>query len=257
MSQEEKTYIALYSQKYGDILGVCKALPFTDINSVAMHVTEALTADVPCFVRLNKTFGENASRKWLYLHLKNLLVRFLVDDKKMADNQIDFLADTIVAGFPSMKLTEFMLFETYFLSGKYEDFYGETSYILAITRSLQRFKKELNTIYYQIEREQENAKRSLPTKGVSWEQYCKDHGMEGKPYPGTIKEEPIKVRTVMKKPTKLTEVQVGVNSAHAVLDNIYQMDKDRVNQLRDIFRKRYGCWPEEYLAKHEEVVVEE
>lgn len=257
MKLEEQRYITLYKKKYGNLAGVSKKLSFDKIYAVSEDIPKALTADVPTFVRLNKTFGRLSSRKWLYLHLKNLLVRFLVDEKKMADNQIDFLADTIVVGFPSMKLTEFMLFETYFLSGKYEDFYGETSYILAITRSLQRFKKELNTLYYQIEREQENIIRSQPTKGVSWEQYCKDNGMEGKPYPGTIKEEPIKVRTVVKKPMKLTEVQVGVNSAHAVLDNTYQMDKNGVNQLRDIFRKRYGCWPEEYLAKHEEVVVEE
>lgn len=256
MSPEEKTYIAQYRQKYGSLDGVSLNLPFSDIGAVAMNITAALSADVPSFVRLNKTFGENASKKWLYLHLKNLLVRFLVDEKKMADTQIDFLADVIVSAFPAMKLTEFMLFETYFLGGRYEEFYGETSYILAITRSLQRFKQDLNTIYRQIERDKESAARKETTLGISWEQYCKDRGMEGKPYPGTIKEAPIKVRTVVKKPTKLTEVQVGVNSAHAVIDNIYRFAKSGVAQLRDAFRKRYGCWPEDYLKEHEEHVEE-
>lgn len=256
MSQEERNYIVQYQQKYGSLDGVSLKLPFNDIGAVAMNTTAALSADVPSFVRLNKTFGDNASKKWLYLHLKNLLVRFLVDEKKMADTQIDFLADVIVSGFPTMKLTEFMLFETYFLSGKYEEFYGESSYILAITRSLQKFKKDLNVIYQQIERDKERNKEIDTTTGISWEQYCKDNGMEGKPFPGSIKPEPIKVQRVIKKPTKLTEVQVGCNSAHAVLDNIYKMDKNGVAKLRDCFRKRYGCWPEEYLKEHETVVEE-
>ncbi len=84
--------------------GVSKSLPFSDIGEVSINLVSALTADVPTFVRLNKTFGENASKKWLYLHLKNLLIRFLVDHEKMADSQIDFLANIIVSNHPTMKL---------------------------------------------------------------------------------------------------------------------------------------------------------
>ncbi len=249
-------YVAVYQQKYGSLEGVLRNLSFSDLKLIAADTTGALTSDVPSFVRLNQSFGDNASSAWLYAHLKNLLTRFLVDQEKIADSQIEFLADIISNNHPTMKLTEFMLFETYFLGGRYEEFYGETSYILAITRSLQRFKQDLNTIYWQIEREKEKTVRKETTPGISWEQYCKDRGMEGKPYPGTIKEAPVKVRTVIKKPTKLTEVQVGVNSAHAVIDNIYRFDKSGVAQLRDAFRKRYGCWPEDYLKEHEEVVEE-
>ena len=248
--------MTVYLQKYGSIAGVCKELSFNDLGTLAADKSAALTSDVPTFVRLNQTFGIHSSTAWLYSHLKNLLARFLVGEMKIADEQIDFLADIIVNNHPTMKLTEFMLFESYFLGGKYEQFYSESSYIFAITRSLQKFKKDLNVIYQQIERDKEQNKEIDTKPGISWDQYCKDNGMEGKPNPGTIKEEPIKVKRVIKKPTKLTEVQVGCNSAHAVLDNLYKMDKSGVDQLRDYFRKRYGCWPEEYLKEHE-IVVEE
>lgn len=99
------------------------------------------------------------------------------------------------------------------------------------------------------------ARKAANTPGVSWEQYCKDNGMEDKPYPGTLKKEPVKVQTVRKKPCALTEVRTGVNSAHAVLNNSLHLDMTGVTQLRDVFKKRYGCSPEDYLKEHEEVTT--
>ena len=186
MSTEEQLYIEKYQKMYGDIKGVCEKHPFSDIGKVAANVAAEITADVPSFVRLNKTFGQNAGMKWLYLHLKNILIRFLIDENKMADSQIDFLAEVIVDNFPAMKLTEFMLFESFFLSGRYKDFYGETSYIMSITHSLQEFKKDLNVIYAQIERDKQCTAVNDNTSSVSWEEFCRMKGMEGKPYPAYI-----------------------------------------------------------------------
>lgn len=117
-------------------------MSFSQLGKLAADTTSALTSDVPTFIRLNQTFGSLASQTWICSHLKNLLSHFLVDEKKISEEQIEFLANVIVNNYPSMKLTEFMLFESYFLQGKYKDFYGETSYILAITSSLQAFKKD-------------------------------------------------------------------------------------------------------------------
>lgn len=247
-------YVTEYRKKYGSLERVCKLMSFTNIGKVAADRDSAISADIPSFVRLNQTFGEHASAIWLYTHLKSLLVRFLVDEKKMSDEQVEFLANIIVTNFPSMKLTEFMLFESYFLGGRYQEFYGETSYILAITRSLQQFKKDLNDIYWQIERDKEHAKNASFSPGMSWAEYCKLNGIVGRPSPFTPQNKPIKVQTVRKKPSVLTEVQAGVNFAHAVLDNTFHFDNSGIAQLYDVFNKRYGCSPEEYLKKHEEVI---
>ena len=69
-------------------------MSFTDIGKVAADRDSAISADIPSFVRLNQTFGEHASAIWLYTHLKSLLVRFLVDEKKMSDEQVE---ETFVA----------------------------------------------------------------------------------------------------------------------------------------------------------------
>ena len=235
---------------------MCAHLSFSHIGKVSQN-TLLLTDDVPSFVRLNETFPDTkkgASVAWLYSHIKNLVVASGISKENLANEQIDILADIIVGNYPSMKLTEFMLFESYFLGGKYQEFYGEASYIMAITKSLCKFRQDLNLIYARIEREnQQNALEERKT-GISWEEYCKVRGFEGKSLPGSVNAEPVKVKRVVKKPSILTEVQVGCNSAHAVLDNIYKMDDNGVSQLRDCFRKRYGCWPEEYLKSHEEII---
>ena len=228
-------------------------MSFTDIGKVAADRDSALSANIPSFVRLNQTFGENASSIWLYTHLKSLLIRFLVDEKKMSDEQVEFLANIIISNHPSMKLTEFMLFESYFLGGRYQEFYGETSYIMAITRSLQQFKKDLNDIYWKIERDKEHAKNASVIPGMSWAEYCKLNGIVGRPSLCTLQNEPVKVQTVLKKSSVLTEVQAGVNFAHAVLDNTFHFDNSGIAKVYDAFKKRYGCSPEEYLKKHEEV----
>lgn len=249
----------MYREKYGTLEGVCTRLSFADIGKISQN-TMFLTDDVPSFVRLNDTFPDTkrgASVAWLFSHIKNLVVASGISPEGLANEQIDILADIIVGNYPSMKLTEFMLFESYFLGGRYQEFYGEASYIMAITKSLNLFRRDLNQIYAQIEREKQQEAQRETKPSVSWEEYCKMRGCEGKPLPGTtVPAAPIKVKTVVKKVGPLTEVEVGVRSAHAVIDNIYHFDKDGVATLRDAFRKRYKCWPEEYLDQHEETITE-
>ena len=251
MRQEEPEYPAVYRKKYGDFANLCKELSFAEIGKLANDMPAALTADVPSFVRLNNIYGDKAAVKWLYSQLKPLLTASAILKDKISNEQIEFLASVIVSTHPTMKLTEFMLFENYFLGGKYEEFYGETSYILAITRSLQQFKKDLNNIYAKIECDRQSQPTDN-TPGVTWDEYCKANGIEGRQSPFAVSPEaPVKVKTVRRMPDPLTEVQVAVNSAHAVIDNVYRLDPPGVDSMRLAFQKRYGCWPEEYLAKYE------
>lgn len=69
-----------------------------------------------------------------------------------------------------------------------------------------------------------------------------------KPDKKTVVEQLGKIR---KQSQVVSETDTGIRSAHAVIDNIYHLDKDGVANMRDSFRKRYLCWPEEYLEKHE------
>lgn len=49
----------------------------------------------------------------------------------------------------------------------------------------------------------------------------------------------------------INERNIAISSAHAVVDNTFQLDKNGLAMLRDVFRKRYGCFPEEFLSRYE------
>lgn len=59
---------------------------------------------------------------------------------------------------------------------------------------------------------------------------------------------------VRKKIQVLSVTESVCRSAHAILDNVYKLDQSGVDSMRLAFQKRYGCWPEDYLAQHEEVI---
>ena len=104
-----------------------------------------------------------------------------IDSDKMSDPQIAELADIIAARYPWLKLTEFMLFEFYFIAGQYGRFYGESSYFLTITQGLLKFLEERKLLYAVIEREAEEAKLPRREVGISWEEHCRSMGIVGKP----------------------------------------------------------------------------
>lgn len=49
----------------------------------------------------------------------------------------------------------------------------------------------------------------------------------------------------------VSEEENAISSAHAVIDNIYKLDEFSISKQREVFKKRYGSFPEEFLAKNE------
>ena len=47
------------------------------------------------------------------------------------------------------------------------------------------------------------------------------------------------------------EIQAGLNTAHAIIGNKLQLDKESAGKMRDYFRKRYGGTPEDYIKRHQ------
>ncbi len=250
---DEPTFVAEILQKYGSLDGVMERLSFDKVSIVGNDVRMALTANVPSFVRLDRTFGKGSARRWLFEHLKSLFLVFSIASDKMDNIQIVELADTITARFPWLKLTEFMLFECYFKSGKYGRFYGENSYFLVITEALTKFLQERNQLYAMLEREEAEAKAAHDVPGITWEEHCRSKGVVGEPPPPGHLSGKRLLEDKRNKEQML--IQQTIESAKGVIAMKDKLSKDNYGAMRYGFRKRYGSYPEKYLATHEEKSV--
>lgn len=99
----------------------------------------AVTDNTPSFVRLDKAYGNGSARQWIYLALQASLRMLGVNSDKMSGAQIVHLAEVIAKEYYFITLSEFLLFLGRFEAGRYERFYGDASYFLCITKSLQNY----------------------------------------------------------------------------------------------------------------------
>lgn len=67
-----------------------------------------------------------------------------------------------------------------------------------------------------------------------------------KPSPEAVKQQQDSNRNIQ----QINEQNISLSSAKAVIDNIYDLPKDGIIQMRNVFFKRYGCTPEEYLKNN-------
>ena len=178
---------------------------------------------------------------------------FSIDSSKMDDLQIVELVNTITARCPWLTLTEFMLFECYFKAGKYGRFYGENSYFLVITEGLSKFLQERNQLYAIIEREEAEAKAAHDVPGITWEEHCRSKGVVGEPPPPGHLSGKRLLEDKRNKEQML--IQQTIESAKGVIAMKDKLSKDNYGAMRYGFRKRYGSYPEKYLATHEEKSV--
>ena len=113
MRNGNETYVTEYRKKYGTFEKLMSRTSFEKVPVLSVDFRKLLDAkDVPSLVRLDQTFGVGSSQTWLFTHLKQLLVICGITKEKMDEKQIEALANVIIGNFPSMKLTEFMLFES-------------------------------------------------------------------------------------------------------------------------------------------------
>lgn len=205
---------------------------FEKVPALSVDSRKLLDAkDVPSFVRLDQTFGVGSSKMWLYTHLKQLVVVCGITKDKMDEKQIEALANVIIGNFPSMKLTEFMLFESWFMGGRYSQFYGETSYFLTITHSLQTFNVELRKLYANIEEEKRR------------------HHQEAMPpvdRRNTLAVNISRSRRKKENPYHLQLLKGGVLAAKALLENEGNMTEEQATVTRRKFRECYGKLPEDF-----------
>lgn len=213
---------------YGDFENVCKAFNHSSVAVVCANPIKAVSADAPSFARLNVTYGVGAARQWLFLILQSSVKMLGVDSTRMGDAQIIHLADIISGTYPHLTLTEFLLFISRFEAGMYERFYGDTSYFLAITKSLSSFMSDRRFLLDLAEKEHQR----------KWRQE-QENRKDTMSYVDFVR------NTVYKEKENILR-QAEAVSVHNRMNPVKAQEAD------EAFKANYGITPKEYIEKYKD-----
>jgi hypothetical protein len=142
------------------------------MNDIVKNPIECFRRDSPTLVRIDITYGDEASATWLYDVLQGMFLFLGVNNDKFKKEQVYDLARTITSQFKTLKVAEVLLFVSRFKAGKYGRFYGGDSYALIVTEAMNQFMVERENYYAEIERERTDKIIEESKKGaISFEEY--------------------------------------------------------------------------------------
>lgn len=120
----------------------------------------------PTLTTLALAFGRDAAETWLEVQLNNLS-EFSGCKDKLSDRQTEEIAQTILATFGFLKLTELMYFFLLFKSGEFGKFYGAVDglTITSALKSFLRIRTEHLQTYEREEQERQRTERREREKG--------------------------------------------------------------------------------------------
>lgn len=194
----------------------------------------------PTLAGLSKEYDKKFPVAWLVAQLHDLS-EFCGCSNKLTGHALQQCANTISMEFYWLKLSELLLFFQKFKSGKYGRFYGSID-PLVITTSLRQFVKERNQAIDRYDQERKAlADEEAKKNKITWEEYCEKNGRSGEIHP--LK------RRVDKKQKQVEDVEQGIRSAEGILSE-YNLSESSRQLMVNMFKKKYGCEPKEYINKH-------
>ena len=183
--------------------------------------TQCVVGDYPTLTDIKLGYGENVSVAWLIPQLINLSEYCGCKDK-LQGKPLEECAHIISMEYGYLKISERMLF---------------------ITTSLREFMKERAKVIDKYEQEKrEKADEEARKNKITWEEYCKQNGRSGEVHPLARKPE-------KKEQKPVEDVEQGIRSAEGILSE-YNLSESSRQMMMNMFKKKYGCSPEEYINKH-------
>lgn len=159
-------------QRYGNFRQFSSRFSYVAMNDIVKNPIECFRRDSPTLVRIDTTYGDEASATWLYDVLQGMFLFLGVNNDKFKNEQVYDLARTITSQFKTLKVAEVLLFVSRFKAGKYGRFYGGDSYALIVTEAMNQFMEERENYYAEIERERTDKIIAESKKGaISFEEY--------------------------------------------------------------------------------------
>ena len=159
-------------QRYGDFQQFSNRFSYARMNDIVKNPIDCFRRDSPSLVRIDITYGDEASATWLYDVLQGMFLFLGVNNDKFKREQVYDLARTVTSQFKTLKVAEILLFVSRFKAGKYGRFYGGDSYALIVTEAMNQFMEERENYYAEIERERTDKIIAESKKGaISFEEY--------------------------------------------------------------------------------------
>ena len=203
--------------------------------------------DYPTLIQLKTDFDGKFPVAWLMAHLHDLSEYCGCRDK-LSGHALQQCASVISTEFGFLKVTEIMLFLHRFKSGRYGRFYGSVDPIV-ITTSLRTFLRERANEYEEHDRKlKEKADAEYAKTAVTYEEYCRLNGLPVKssPLSGSNVATPA---TTKPKAYKRYQEDHMKSMAYSLINNTQRYKPDDLKMLKDLFKDKMGCTPEEYVNK--------
>ena len=138
--------------------------------------------EYPTLAEIRKNYGDKTPSAWLVPQLYNLSEYCGVKDK-LEGAPLEETAFVIATEYYYLKISEIMLFFHRFKTGRYGRFYGCVD-PLVITTALRDFAQErINAIVAKESEDRDREREEQRKNAITWEEYCKRNGCEGKPNP--------------------------------------------------------------------------
>lgn len=241
------------------IMGAC---PTVDCCAkVKSPMLCVLSEAFPAFIdrQLNKV--ENMAISWMQGQLIAVSAFTNVRDK-MSDWQMTALCQQILADYPTVTMLEFILFCARLRTGLYEDFYGSVD-PMRIIKSFRSFMDDRKRDYDRKYEEERKARAERyaeeSKKNTVGREYIEEQVKQGKlltvaklfgiEIPDEYQEQAESVTITKPVPgSKKEEPEDIVKVANSLL-----AEKDAKVRLEfeKIFKKKYGCYPQEYIDKND------
>ena len=211
-----------------------------------MNKEVAYFCDTPTLATLRAEYGTNAATVWLVPQIKDLS-EYCGCKGKITDSQMEQCAGIIAMTYPFLKVSELMLFFVNFKAGQYGKFYGSVD-PLTITTALREFIKERAAAYEKHEREErERADAEDKKNAITYDEYLSKNGIKISKAAGSSK--PAKPTTTPPEERKRNSEDYTKSCAENLISNAYHCKPDDLKMMREMFKNKYGCTPEEYIEK--------
>ncbi len=182
LSQDLCRRISQLIDKHGTLKDFIVKFNPTYQHEICADSNECYFGDYPTLGLIRTAYGNNAPSAWIVPHLFNLTT-FCGCRDKFTEEQYEELAYVISSEFSYLKVSELMLFFHRFKAGRYGRFYGSID-PMVITTSIYEFIRERSNAIEQRDREEASRQIEEGRKNsISWEEYCKNHGIEDKQNP--------------------------------------------------------------------------